>query len=228
MKTLIVDDDLAIADVLAFTMRRAGYEVIVANDGITALERWEEHSPDLILLDLNMPKLDGLSVCRRIRSLADTPIIILSVRGEEDDIVTGLNLGADDYIVKPFSPRQVIARVEAVLRRAGTDRVTPGPISLDDITLNPSLLQLKFGQQEIQLTKLECKLMESLMVNHGQVMTYQILIDEIWGINGGDKVMLKQLVYRLRKKMSDVPEKSKMIQTVPSIGYILKAAHDLD
>ncbi len=228
MKTLIVDDDLAIADVLAFTMRRAGYEVIVANDGITALERWEEHSPDLILLDLNMPRLDGLSVCRRIRSMADTPIIILSVRGEEDDIVTGLNLGADDYIVKPFSPRQVIARVEAVLRRAGTDRVTPGPISLDDITLNPSLLQLKIGQQEIQLTKLECKLMETLMVNHGQVMTYQILIDEIWGMNGGDKVMLKQLVYRLRKKMSDVPEKSKMIQTVPSIGYILKAAQDLD
>ena len=103
MKALVVDDDLALADVVSFTLRKAGYEVIVAYDGLVALDRWRTDLPDLIILDLNLPKLDGMSVCRQIRAQDDTPIIILSVRGEEDDIVTGLKVGADDYIVKPFS-----------------------------------------------------------------------------------------------------------------------------
>ena len=136
MQTLIVDDDLVLADVLSFTLRRAGFDVIVAHDGQAALDRWQAETPDLIILDLNMPKMDGLSVCRRVRAEADTPIIILSVRGEENDIVRGLELGADDYIVKPFSPRQLVARAEALLRRAGvpsapSDQVTVGDLSLD-------------------------------------------------------------------------------------------------
>ncbi len=128
MKALVVDDDLALADVVAFTLRRAGFEVITAHDGLTAIDRWQAESPDLILLDLNLPRLDGLNVCQRVRAQDNTPIIILSVRGEEDDIVRGLQLGADDYIVKPFSPRQMVARVEAVLRRSGNVPVTPSGI----------------------------------------------------------------------------------------------------
>ena len=120
MKILIVDDDLAIADVVSFTMRRAGHGVILAHDGVMALNRFKSEEPDLIILDLNLPKLDGKAVCKKIREIAETPIVILSVQGEEDEIVACLNLGADDYIVKPFSPRQLVARVEAVLRRSSS------------------------------------------------------------------------------------------------------------
>ncbi len=122
MKALIVDDDLVLADVLSFTLRRAGFQVIAVHDGQAALDAWRNEAPDLIILDLNLPKLDGLEVCRRIREQDNVPIIILSVRGDDDDVVRGLELGADDYVPKPFSPRQLVARAQAVLRRAG---VTP-------------------------------------------------------------------------------------------------------
>ena len=124
MKALVVDDDLALADVVSFTLRRAGYEVIVAHDGQMALDRWQAEQPDFIVLDLNLPRLSGLEVCQRIRAEADTPILILSVRDEDDDVVNGLKAGADDYIVKPFSPRQLVARVDTVLRRAGASRAS--------------------------------------------------------------------------------------------------------
>ncbi len=122
MKALIVDDDLVLADVLSFTLRRAGFQVFAVHDGQAALDAWRSEAPDLIILDLNLPKLDGLEVCQRIREQDNVPIIILSVRGEDDDVVRGLELGADDYVPKPFSPRQLVARAQAVLRRAG---VTP-------------------------------------------------------------------------------------------------------
>ena len=116
MKALVVDDDRVLADVLAFTLRREGFDVIQAYDGSAALQRWSEAQPDLIVLDVNLPKIDGFTVCRRIREQTDTPILLLTVRGEEDDIVRGLDLGADDYIVKPFSPRQLVARAKAIMR----------------------------------------------------------------------------------------------------------------
>jgi len=120
MKVLVVDDDRVLADVITFTLRREGFVVIQAHDGAAGLERWADDQPDLIILDVNMPKISGFEVCRRIRMQANTPILMLTVRGEEDDIVGGLELGADDYIVKPFSPRQLVARVNAILRRVGS------------------------------------------------------------------------------------------------------------
>ena len=160
MKALIVDDDRVLADVLAFTLRREGFEVIQAHDGETALARWAEHQPDLVVLDVNMPRLDGFAVCRQIREVerteshADTPIILLTVRGEEDDIVHGLGLGADDYITKPFSPRQLVARAQAVLRRAGRATGTdiggyPGVGALRRVgvlTLDSSRRELHVGE----------------------------------------------------------------------------------
>jgi DNA-binding response OmpR family regulator len=220
VKTLIVDDDLALADILSFTMRRAGYDVIVAHDGQTALERWKAESPDLIILDLNLPKLDGLSVCREIRAQDDTPIIILSVRGEENDIVEGLTIGADDYVVKPFSPRQVVARSQAVLRRAGSSPASPALITARDLTLDPSRLEVSRNAQVIaSLTRLECRLLEILMLNKGQVLHADMLIDHIWGPLGGDKVMLKQVVYRLRRKIEQDPSNPTYLETVPAMGY---------
>ena len=220
MKTLIVDDDLALADILSFTMRRAGYDVILAHDGQTALDRWKAENPDLIILDLNLPKLDGLSVCREIRAQADTPIIILSVRGEENDIVEGLTIGADDYVVKPFSPRQVVARSQAVLRRAGSSPASPALITASDLALDPSRLEVnRNGQAIVSLTRLECRLLEILMLNKGQVLHADMLIDYIWGPLGGDRVMLKQIMYRLRRKIEQDPSNPAYLETIPGMGY---------
>jgi DNA-binding response OmpR family regulator len=220
MKALIVDDDLALADVVSFTFRRAGYEVIQAHDGQSAMERWQVNAPDLIILDLNLPKVDGLTVCRRIREQSNTPIIILSVRGEEDDVVQGLNLGADDYVIKPFSPRQLIARAEAVLRRSDLHSLIPEAITVGDLTLNPSRLAVqRSGLFLANLTRLECRLLEILMRNTGQALLADTLIDFVWGPAGGDRVMLKQLVYRLRRKIESDPSKPVYIETVPGIGY---------
>lgn len=222
MKALVVDDDLALADVVSFTLRRAGFEVLVAHDGMAALDRWQAESPDLIILDLNLPKIDGLSVCRRIRAQDDTPIIMLTVREEEDDIVTGLKLGADDYIVKPFSPRQLIARAEAVLRRSSETRLSPGPLTVGDVTLDPSRCKAYCqGELLAKLTPLECRLLETLMLNRDQVLPADALIEQVWGPSGGDRAMLKQLVYRLRQKLESGPSKPASIETVPGVGYSL-------
>lgn len=223
MKALIVDDDLSLADVLAFTMRRAGYEVLLAHDGLTALERWREARPDLIILDLNLPKLDGLKVCRQVRSEDDTPVIILSVRGEEDDVVQGLELGADDYVVKPFSPRQLIARAEAVLRRAKTPPLSPAPISSGELTLDPARRIVLRGETTLAaLTRQECRLLEVLMLNRGQVLAADSLIDGVWGPSGGDRAMLKQLVYRLRRKLEVDPSNPRYVKSVPGVGYVFE------
>lgn len=223
MKALIVDDDLALSDVVSFTMRRAGFDVITALDGRSALERWAADEPDIIILDLNLPKLDGLSVCKNIRDQADTPIIILSVRGEEEDVVKGLELGADDYIVKPFSPRQLIARAEAVLRRAKSAPVAPGPLSAGNFILDPARSEVRIGNGDsIQLTQLECRLLEVLMLNCGQVLTAASIIDSVWGSAGADRVMLKQLVYRLRRKIEINPSEPEYIITIAGVGYSLE------
>jgi len=219
LKALVVDDDLALADVVSFTLRKAGYEVILAHDGLVALDRWRSESPDLIILDLNLPKLDGLGVCRQIRAQDDTPII---VRSDEDDIVKGLRLGADDYIVKPFSPRQMVARVEAVLRRVGDTHPSPANLTIGEITLDLSRCKVSCRQDLIaKLTPLECRLLEILMLNRDQVMLADTLIDQVWGPQGGDKDMLKQLVYRLRHKIETCPSRLMFIETVSGIGYSL-------
>jgi DNA-binding response OmpR family regulator len=219
MKILVVEDDLSLSDVLAFTLRRAGYEVVTIFDGLTALQQWEIEKPDLILLDLNLPKLDGLAVCRQIRSQAQTPIIILSVRGGDEEVVKGLELGADDYIVKPFSPNQLIARIKAVARRAGvldTVRV----LELAGLVFDRSRNEVGLpGGEPIRLTPLEARLLETLMLHAGQVVTSDRLITAVWGAEGGDKTMLKQLVYRLRTKIDFDPTTPSLIETIPGIGY---------
>ena len=221
MKALIVDDDLVLADVLSFTLRRAGFQVFAVHDGQAALEAWRSEAPDLIILDLNLPKLDGLEVCQRIREQDNVPIIILSVRGEDDDVVRGLELGADDYVPKPFSPRQLVARAQAVLRRAG---VTPtaGPLTAGDLTLDLTRRELeRAGQMLAQLTPLECRLMEVLMLNVGHVLPADTLITQVWGPAGGDRTMLKQLVHRLRAKIEPDPAQQPYLETVPGVGYAL-------
>jgi DNA-binding response OmpR family regulator len=232
MKALVVDDDIILADLVAFSLRKGGYQVIQAQDGETALRRWMEEKPDIVILDVNLPKavplMDGFTVLKRIREKSDTPVILLTVRGDEDDIVHGLRLGADDYIVKPFSPRQFIARVETVLRRFHRG----GDASLSQA----GLLTLDTDHREariqdgipISLTDLENRLLEYMILHAGHILTMQDLINYVWGPGGGDRDMLRQLVRRLRGKIEPDPSRPTFIETVPGKGYGLRLVHSLD
>jgi DNA-binding response OmpR family regulator len=219
MKALIVDDDRVLADVVAFTFRREGFEVIQAYDGPTAIRRWSEEHPDIVILDVNMPTMDGFTVCRHIRERSNTPIILLTVRGEEDDIVEGLEIGADDYIVKPFSPRQLVARANAVLRRAGQTTISP-ILQVGELTFDSSQRRVTIGAGDpISLTPLEGRLLDYLMANAGHVLTTDAIIDHVWGPGGGDRDMLRQLVRRLRSKIETDPADPNYIKTIPGLGY---------
>lgn len=221
MGILIVEDDLSLSDVIAFTLRRAGFEVTMAYDGESALRNWQTTAPTLLILDLNLPKLDGLSVLRRIREESDIPIIILSVQGGDETIVRGLELGADDYIVKPFSPTQLVARIRAVLRRADM-KPQVGTLTVGELRLDRSRNEVQYGEQTaLRLTPLETRLLEALMMNPGQVLTADQLIAAVWGIDGGDRTMLKQLVYRLRAKLALDNTAPIQLETIPGIGYTL-------
>lgn len=221
MSVLIVEDDLALSDVLSFTLRRAGFETIMAHDGLTALERWEKEKPDLVLLDLNLPKLDGLAVCRHIHNHGGSAIIILSVRNDDTDVVQGLGLGADDYIIKPFSPTQLVARIRAVLRRSAK-LPTPAKLHALNLSLDRSRLEVQqAGQEPVRLTPLEGRLLEALMLNIGYVLSADSLINAVWGPHGGDRTMLKQLIYRLRLKIEPDPTQPAYIETIPGVGYAL-------
>lgn len=223
MKILVVEDDLSLSDVLVFTLRRAGYAVITAYDGLTAVQLHEAEAPDLVVLDLNLPKLDGLAVCRQIRGRDQTPIIILSVRGGDDAVVRGLELGADDYVVKPFSPTQLVARIRAVARRAGAMH-TSNVLELAGLAFDRSRNELLVeGGEPLRLTPLEAKLLEALMLHAGRVLSSEALITAVWGAEGGDKTMLKQLVYRLRAKIDAGERSAPLIETIPGIGYSLRA-----
>lgn len=226
MKVLIVDDDRVLADVLAFTMRREGFQVIRAFDGKAALQCWAEEQPDLIILDVNLPKLDGFSVCQRIRDQADTPILLLTVRDEEDDIVHGLELGADDYITKPFSPRQLVARAQSVLRRAGKMPV-PAIRQVGDLTLDPSRREMRIDDGEvISLTPLESRLLDYLMLNVEHVLTAEAIIAHVWGAGGGDRDMLRQLVRRLRSKIAQAIPRQQASELVQPVSTASGKAED--
>jgi DNA-binding response OmpR family regulator len=222
MKVLVVDDDLALADVIGFTLRRAGFEVITAYDGRIAFERWQLEAPDLVIVDIKLPGMDGLTLCKRIRAQRNTPVIILSVQGTDEDVVNGLDIGADDYIAKPFSPTQLVARVRAVLRRSGLTPVS-GILHFSDLTFDIARreVQRASNTEIMQLTQLECRLLEALIVNVGQVLPSESLVNYVWGVDGGDKVMLKQLVRRLRQKIEPDPTHPSYIENVPGVGYTL-------
>ena len=228
MKALVVDDDRVLADLVVFTLRRAGNEAIIAADAVGAIRRWNEDQPDLIILDINLPGSpgleDGFAICKRIRSESEIPIILLTVRGEETDIVRGLEAGADDYILKPFSPRQLIARVQAVMRRfQATNASTPAKLSIDELEFNSKLREVKLSDGTLKsLTQLESRLLQSLMINAGQVMPVDNLISDVWGAEGGSSEMLRQLVRRLRSKIESDSTNPHYIQNLPGLGYAFR------
>jgi DNA-binding response OmpR family regulator len=225
MKVLVVDDDRVLADLVSFTLRRAGYAVVIAGDATSAIRRWTEDQPDFVILDVNLPGTadlqDGFAICRRIRTESDVPIILLTVRGEEKDIVYGLEAGADDYVLKPFSPRQLVARIQAVMRRShATSTSRPTTFSVEGLEFNPKLREIYFENKNSKtLTQLESRLLESLMLNMGQALTFDDLISDVWGPGGGTAEMLRQLVRRLRSKVEKDPTNPHYIQNLPGLGY---------
>lgn len=228
MKILVVDDDRVVADLMMFTVRRAGYEAVMASDAASALRRWTEDRPDLIILDINLPGTaqlkDGFAICRHIRRESDVPIILLTVRGEENDIVHGLEAGADDYVLKPFSPRQLVARVQAVMRRShANEGSAPARLSLDGLNFNPKLREVSLANgQTKSLTSLESRLLESLMLHAGSILTTDDLISDVWGASGGSSEMLRQLVRRLRAKVEEDSTNPYYIQNLPGLGYAFR------
>lgn len=225
MKALIVDDDRVLADVLAFTLRREGFEIVLAYDGEAAVQRFAEELPDLIVLDVNMPRLDGFAVCSRIRRLADTPIILLTVRGEEDDIVRGLELGADDYLTKPFSVMELVARVKAIFRRCdalapGSSGEAPKTIRAGALEIDPDRRVAMLAGRPVELTAKEFDLLVHFARNPGRVYSRGQLLDAVWGYShSGYEHTVNSHINRLRTKIEADPAKPRYILTVWSVGY---------
>jgi DNA-binding response OmpR family regulator len=222
MKILVVDDDLELLGLIGFALRQAGYLAITASQGGEALELFEREQPDLVILDVNLPILNGFEVCRRIRAEATTPIMMLTARSSEEDQVQGLDGGADDYLTKPFSPRTLLARVRALLRRAEIDR--PAPLTAGDLTLDVEIQAVSVrGAAPIRLTSLEFRLLQYLLANAGHTIPAERLTIHVWGYRGvGDKQLLKQLVHRLRQKIERNPAEPQQIVTVAGVGYLLQ------
>ena len=222
MKILAVDDDMELLGLIGFALRQAGYLVIEASDGGAALAAFEREQPDLVILDVNLPGPSGFDVLRHIRAQARTPVMLLTVRGTEEDEVRGLDLGADDYLTKPFSPRTLLARVRALLRRAGLE--TGGAASAGSLHLDLEALTLKIGGAEpVRLTKLETRLMQILIANAGHVVGTERLLTHVWGHRGsGDRQLLKQLVHRLRQKIEADPAAPDLLKTAAGAGYKLE------
>jgi DNA-binding response OmpR family regulator len=225
-RILVVDDEPSVTDLLAYNLRKARYEVLVAADGREALRLAHASSPDLILLDLMIPEVDGLDVCRELRKSSRVPIIMITARGEEVDRVVGLELGADDYVCKPFSVRELLARIKAVLRRAQAEG---GEAEASTILQGPGGLHLdverrtvSVGESCLDLTRLEFDLLHLLLANAGRVLTRERLLEQAWGYDFvGDTRAVDSAVKRLRAKLRSGSPRADAIEAVRGVGYRL-------
>ncbi|MGC8971279.1 MAG: winged helix-turn-helix domain-containing protein [bacterium] len=226
-KILIVDDEKPIVDSIKYTLYKEGYDVVVSYDGEDALEKFKKENPDLIILDIMLPKLSGLEVCRIIRRTSNVPIIMLTAKGEDMDKVIGLELGADDYVPKPFSMRELVARIKAVLRRTKLPVnlvKTKERLEFDDVVIDiKGRIVTKKGVQ-VDLSPKEFDLLVTLAENEGRVMSREYLLSHVWGEDFyGDDRTVDVHIRWLREKLEDDPSNPKYIQTVRGIGYILRS-----
>jgi two-component system alkaline phosphatase synthesis response regulator PhoP len=226
-KILVVDDEQPIIDVLTYNLERAQYAVVVAWDGEQALALARREQPDLIILDLMLPKLDGIEVCRVLRRERDVPIIMLTARDEEIDRVVGLELGADDYVVKPFSVRELLARVKNVLRR------TQGPppaldetvVRVGDLTVDKGRYEARLGPHPLDLTTLEFEMLYTLARHARHVLSREQLLEQVWGYDYmGDQRVVDAVIKRLRAKLREADPDRDLITTVRGVGYKLEVA----
>jgi two-component system, OmpR family, response regulator MprA len=223
-RVLVVEDDAEIADVLRRTLRQEGHEVRSAGDGVEALQMAEDFVPDLVILDLGLPKLDGVEVCRRLRASSDAPILILTARTQTDDRVEGLDSGADDYLVKPFERKELLARMRALLRRR-PPRGTAA-LAVADLRLNPDTREVYRGDRPIELTNREFELLEYLMRNERLVVSRERLLEEVWGYDPMAMTnTIDVFISNLRRKLESGGER-RVLHTKRGAGYVIKAARD--
>jgi two-component system response regulator MprA len=222
MQILVVDDEPAVRDSLDRALRLEGYTVDLAADGAEALGALEGERPDAVVLDLMMPRVDGLEVCRRMRAAGDrTPVLVLTARDGVSDRVKGLDAGADDYLVKPFALDELLARLRALLRRSGAG--APGQtLRFSDLTLDPVAHQVKRGDREIELTRTEFLLLELFMLHPRQVLTRSVIFERVWGYDfGPDSNSLEVYVSYLRRKL-EAADEPRILHTVRGVGYVLR------
>jgi len=219
MKILLVDDDPDLLAVTGFALQQAGFLVVTAADGAAALEVFEREQPDLAVLDINLPKVNGFELAKRLREKSRIPLIMLTARGEAEDVVRALSLGADDYLTKPFSPKILLARVKALLRRAGVE--ADEAVTFGKLTLDTNELMLEgLPRGPVRLTPLEARFLQLLFAHGGRTVPTERLLVHVWGNRaGGNRQLLKQLVHRLRQKVEDDPAEPRLIRTVPNAGY---------
>ncbi|MFC1926876.1 response regulator transcription factor [Chloroflexota bacterium] len=219
-KILVVDDEAALVDLIKEWLDDEGYRVFTACDGSSGLKEFFKHQPDLAILDVVMPGLDGFELCQRIREVSEIPVIILSVKGQEMGKVRGLRLGADDYLVKPIGRREFIARVAAVMRRARMSSGEVAPVYSDEVvTIDFNRHECYVHGEEVSLTPTEYRLLSFFVQNPNQVLTHQQLWDRIWGWEHGSLDSVKWHIAYLRKKIEEDPEKPQLILTVRGVGY---------
>ena len=216
-KILVVDDDDALREMVGLVLSSNGYQPIFASDGISAVEVFKQSSPDLVLLDIMLPGQSGIDVCNQIRAVSGVPIIMLTAKGDTEDVVVGLEAGADDYVVKPHNGAELVARVRARLRPLTDDAavVAIGPLSLD-----PKSFEVKRGEEPVSLTPLEFKLLHTLASKPQQVFSREMLLEQVWGYQyKADTRLVNVHVQRLRSKVEDDPENPKIVMTVRGHGY---------
>ena len=222
-KILVVDDDANICELLRLYLTKEGYQVTTANDGEEGLEKFNQLKPDMVLLDVMMPRMDGLEVCRRIRKLGNTPVMMLTAKGETFDKVLGLELGADDYMVKPFDTKEVVARIKAVLRRCtvttSQTESTEGVIEFDNLRLDMNSYELRVKGKVVEAAPKELELLNCLASHPNRVYTRDQLLDEVWGFEYyGDSRTIDVHVKRLREKLAGASDKWEL-KTVWGVGY---------
>jgi len=223
-RILVVDDDERIVYFLSAKLKASGYEVLTANNGLGGLEQAQAQEPDLIVLDLLMPKMDGLEMLKVLRSFSLAPVIILTAKGADADRIKGLQLGADDYLPKPFNPDELVARIEAVRRRLEPSkrRKMPEVFNLGDITFHFNKHKVFVSGEEKYLTRTEWLLLSQLINNAGRLMLYTELLTQVWGPEyRNDVQLLRTCISRLRSKLERAPNNPKLIRTIPKTGYII-------
>jgi two-component system response regulator RegX3 len=226
-RVLVVEDEESYVEALDIGLTREGFEVVVARDGIDALARFRERAPDLVLLDLMLPRLSGVEVCKQIRAVSRVPIIMVTAKTTETDTVVGLEIGADDYVGKPYRVRELVARIRAVLRRAEgpSDAREDAPLSVGDVTLDTERHEVTLRGEPVVLPLREFELLELLMENAGRVLPRTTLISRVWGADYvGDTKTLDVHVKRLRAKLEDDPAHPARITTIRGLGYRYEAS----
>jgi DNA-binding response OmpR family regulator len=216
---LVVDDDHTVREVVVSYLRAAGHDVAEATDGVEALRSWRDRPADLVVLDLMLPGLDGLEVCRRLREQADVPVVMLTAKGAVGDRVVGLERGADDYVTKPFSPRELVLRVDSILRRVGEPQPSLEPIASGDLRIDPAARVASRRGQRLDLTAREFDLLRFLVSRPAQVFSREQLLREVWGWSFGDQSTVTVHVRRLRQKVEDDPGDPRRLVTVWGVGY---------